>query len=78
MLAKRTSKNQLTLPKEVVNEFPGVEYYDVKVEDRKIVLTPVKIIPEKGNLEEIREKIEKLGIRENDVIDAIKWARKKA
>ncbi|MBP1732475.1 MAG: hypothetical protein H6Q55_2904 [Deltaproteobacteria bacterium] len=26
MLAKKTSKNQLTLPKEIVKEFPGVDY----------------------------------------------------
>ena len=32
MLAKKTSKNQLTLPKEVADKFPGTDYFDVRVE----------------------------------------------
>ncbi len=30
MLAKITSKNQLTLPKAIVKEFPGTDYFDVQ------------------------------------------------
>jgi hypothetical protein len=30
MLAKLTSKNQLTVPKAVVREFPGAEYFEVE------------------------------------------------
>jgi len=77
MLAKKTSKNQLTLPKEIVKSFPGVEYFDVTVKDRKIVLSPVRITPADMTLEEIRDKMEKLGISERDVTDAVKWARKR-
>jgi len=77
MLAKKTSKNQLTLPKEIVKEFPDSEYFDVSVKERKIVLTPVKITPADMTLEGIREKMAKLGIVEDDVEKAIKWARKK-
>jgi len=77
MLAKKTSKNQLTLPKEVVNAFPGIDYFDVTVKDRKIVLLPVKITPADISLESIRGKMKKLGITEKDVTDAIKWARKR-
>ncbi len=29
MLAKLTSKNQLTLPKAVISGFPNAEYFDV-------------------------------------------------
>jgi hypothetical protein len=77
MLAKKTSKNQLTLPKEIVRAFPDTEYFDVSVKDRKIVLMPVKITPADMTLEGIREKMEKLGITEGDVAEAVKWARKK-
>ena len=42
MLAKKTSKNQLTLPKEIVKDFPNVEYFDVAVNKSRIVLTPLK------------------------------------
>jgi len=77
MLAKKTSKNQLTLPKEIVKEFPDTDYFDVTVEERKIILMPVKITPVDMTLEGIREKLNKLGITESDVAEAIKWARKK-
>ncbi len=77
MLAKKTSKNQLTLPKEIVKAFPDINYFDVTVKDKKIVLMPVKITPVDITLEGIRKKIEKLGITEKDVSDAIKWARKR-
>ena len=77
MLAKKTSKNQLTLPKEIVKSFPDIEYFDVTVEDRKIVLKPVKIIPADEALERVKDKIEKLRITEKDVSEAVKWARAK-
>jgi hypothetical protein len=77
MLAKKTSKNQLTLPKEIVKEFPGTEYFDVSVSDRKIVLVPLKITPVDKTPESIRKKLEKLGVTETDVADAVRWARKR-
>ena len=77
MLAKKTSKNQLTLPKEIVKAFSDVNYFDVTVKDKKIVLIPVKITPMDITLEGVRSKIEKLGIAEKDVSDAVKWARKR-
>jgi hypothetical protein len=77
MLAKKTSKNQLTLPKEIVREFPDTEYFDVTVQERKIVLMPVKIAPADITLRGVREKLEKLGITKSDVTEAVKWARKK-
>ncbi|MBK5274425.1 MAG: AbrB/MazE/SpoVT family DNA-binding domain-containing protein [Desulfuromonadales bacterium] len=76
MLAKKTSKNQLTLPKEIVGNFPGIDLFDAVVEDNRIVLTPVKVTPLNASLEGIREKIRKLGIDENDVTEAVKWARR--
>jgi len=78
MLAKKTSKNQLTLPKGIVKEFPDIDYFDVQVKNRKIVLTPVRVTPETDTLEGIRGKMEKLGITEKDVYEAIKWVRRKA
>jgi len=80
MLAKRTWKNQLTLPKEVIKHFDDIDYFDVSVQNRKIVLTPVKIMPaeeSESGLEGIREKMQKLGIVEDDVAEAVAWARRK-
>jgi hypothetical protein len=75
MLAKKTSKNQLTLPKEIVKAFPDVEYFEINVQDGKILLTPVKITPA-STLQQVKDKIEKLGLTEKDIDDAIKWARR--
>lgn len=77
MLAKKTSKNQLTLPKEIVKSFPDAEYFDVSVKDRKIILMPVRMAPIGSELDRIREKLKKLGITEKDVEGAVAWARKK-
>lgn len=77
MLAKRTSKNQLTLPKEVVKDFPDIEYFDVAVKENRIVLTPVKITPVYGSLDAVRGKMKALGVTEGDVAKAVAWARKR-
>lgn len=72
MLAKLTSKNQLTLPKAVVNAVGRFEYFEVAVEQGRIVLTPVRPDAARG----VREKLESMGVTEGDVEAAIEWARK--
>jgi len=75
MLAKKTSKNQITLPKEIVKAFPDAKYFDVSIRDNTIRLMPVKITPIQSSLESVREKIKKLGLTEKNVGKAIQWAR---
>ncbi len=43
VLAKLTTKNQLTLPKKVTAAVHPTEYFDVTVEHGRIMLTPVRI-----------------------------------
>lgn len=74
MLAKRTSKNQVTLPKVIVQTTGEADYYDVTVQDGKIVLTPVRL----HQAEAVRAKLGELGITEGDVSAAIAWARQRA
>jgi len=71
MLAKRTSKNQITLPKAIVTATGEVDYYEVDVEDGRIILTPARL--QKANA--VRAKLQGIGIEESDVGDAIQWAR---
>jgi antitoxin component of MazEF toxin-antitoxin module len=73
MLAKMTSKNQITLPKSVISQLPAAEYFDVEVEGGRIVLTPVRV----QKADAVREKLAQLGIDEKDVEDAVSWARGK-
>jgi bifunctional DNA-binding transcriptional regulator/antitoxin component of YhaV-PrlF toxin-antitoxin module len=76
MLAKKTSKNQITIPKKIAESFPDVEYFDIRVEGDKILLTPAKILPAGPTLERVREKMRQLGITGNDVSEALRWARR--
>ena len=73
MLAKKTSKNQITLPKAVVNRFPDVDYFDVTEEDGRIVLAPMR----PSRADEVRSRLVRLGVTSDDVIDAVKWARRR-
>ena len=73
MLAKLTSKNQLTLPKAVVSAFPGAEYFDVANENGRIVLTPVRLI----RADAVRSKLADLDLSEADVAEAVEWARRR-
>ena len=71
MLAKKTSKNQLTLPKAVVANHPDVDYFDVRDEDGRIVLVPLR----PSRADEVRDKLAQLGLSEQDVDAAVTWAR---
>ncbi len=71
MLAKITSKNQLTLPKSITESLGPVEYFDVAANDGRIVLTPVRI--QRGDA--VRAKLAALSLSDADVNDAIVWAR---
>ncbi len=75
MLAKRTYKNQITIPKEVIDQVGDVEYFDVFLRDNEIVLKPVEIHNRGERLSRIREKIKALGITEGDMDNSIRWAR---
>ena len=71
MLAKLTSKNQLTLPKAVVSAIGGIEYLDVTEENGRIVLTPVRM----NRADAVRAKLAELGVMETDMADAVAWSR---
>ena len=71
MLAKITSKNQLTLPKSVTQAVGPAEYFDVQTRDGQIVLAPVRI--QRGDA--VRAKLAELNLTEADIGDAVTWAR---
>lgn len=78
MLCKITRKNQVTLPKKILERFGKVTYFDAESDENRIILTAVAITPiKKLNLSDIQNKIYSLGISEKDIEAAVKWARKK-
>jgi hypothetical protein len=74
MLAKITAKNQLTLPKSVTSAVGPAEYFEVEARNGQIVLTPVRI--QRGDA--VRAKLAELGLQDQDIDDAVAWARKQA
>ena len=71
MLAKITSKNQLTLPKSVTQAVGATEYFDVEARAGQIILTPVRI--QRGDA--VRAKLAELDLTDADIAGAVAWAR---
>ena len=75
MLAKLTSKNQITIPKKIMDQLPEVKYFDLELRGGIIRMKPLTVYD--TDLDRIRSKIKKLGLKENTVREAIRWARSK-
>lgn len=75
MLAKKTSKNQLTLPKKILKEIPQTDYFDVSLREGVVLLRPVTVAEPGTRLATVRQKIRDLGIESKDIDRAIQWAR---
>lgn len=77
MLAKKTTKNQVTLPKAVVEALPDTDYFDVSVVEGAVVLKPVVVTIPGERLQAVRAKVKALGLTEQDIRDAVRWARRR-
>ena len=75
MLAKLTSKNQITIPKKIIEQLPDVEYFDVEIRDGVVLLKPLKVYG--TDLGQIRSKLKSMGLNADSVKEAVRWARKK-
>lgn len=71
MIAKVTGAAQLTLPAQILKEMGQPDYFSVSVEEGRLVLTPAQ----PKDAEDVREYLQGLGITEQDVVDAIQYAR---
>ena len=67
-----TSNHQLTLPENVISDFPDTRYFDVISEDGRIVLAPVRIT----RADAVRTKMAELGLSDADVAAVVAWARR--
>jgi len=74
MLAKVTAKNQITLPKSVTAAVGATEYFEVEARNGQIILTPVRV----HRADAVRAKLAALNLTEEDIADAVAWARKPA
>lgn len=71
MLAKLTSKNQLTLPKAAVEAAGTPDYFEIEVSAGRLLLTPVRL--QRSNA--VRGKLAEMGLDDNDLAAAVSWAR---
>jgi hypothetical protein len=56
MLAKKTSKNQITLPKAITRQLPQVDYFDVSIREGEVILKPVAVSALGERLRAVRAK----------------------
>jgi len=73
MLAKLTSKNQITIPKAILSQIQETTHFDVTLRDGTIILKPVSVSG--VDLDEVRQKMKSLGLDEGSVAEAVRWAR---
>jgi hypothetical protein len=73
MFAKVTTKNQLTLPKRMLDAVGRPTYFQVELDGGRLVLTPARI----GSADAVRQKLQALGLSEADIHDAVDWARQR-
>ncbi|MET0209407.1 MAG: AbrB/MazE/SpoVT family DNA-binding domain-containing protein [Burkholderiaceae bacterium] len=70
MLAKLTSKNQLTLPKSVTDRLGPVQYFEVQLQAGQVLLTPVRI--QRGDA--VRAKLAELDLGDAVMEAALSFA----
>ena len=74
MIAKTTSKNQLTLPKAATAVVGSTENSDVETNSSEMEVTTVQI--RRGDV--VRAKLADLDLSDKDIADAVTWSRKPA
>ena len=67
MHAKRTTRNRITLPKAIVDAFPGVSHFDVTEENGRIVLAPMA----RSGANAVHDKLDRFDTTEQDIPDAV-------
>jgi len=73
--AKITSKNQIAIPKKIMDQIPDTRCFEVDFIDGAVVLKPLRTYS--TSLEAIRSKIKALDLKLDCVREPIKWARSK-
>jgi len=74
VLIKINAKNQITLPKSLMQALGAAEYFDVQARDGQLILTPVRLV----TADAVRAKLAELGISATDTAAAVDWARTQA
>ena len=76
MLIKKTAKNQVTLPKALLDQLAPTDHFDAEVAGDALVLRPVKVV-QLVDINLVRARLKRAGIRPGEVERAVRWAREK-
>lgn len=71
MRARLTAGNRLTLPRAALAAVGPADYFDVTVENGRLVLAPVPA----NRADAVRAKVDGSGLSEADVANAVGWAQ---
>ena len=76
MITRLTDEDQLNIPESVIANLPDTELFEVTCDDGRISLAPISEDTIIERADKVRRKVEERGITEQDIADAVKWARK--
>lgn len=71
MVTRLVDKREVQLPDIVLRDFKNVEFFEITSDGVRIVLTPVSA----SRVDLLRQKLDQLDLSEQDIEDAIRWAR---
>lgn len=66
MLAKKTSKNQVTLPQKVLQDIPETDYFDITAQSGVLILRPATLDDPGSRLAVVRQNRNDPGIVPKD------------
>ncbi|KPJ91816.1 MAG: hypothetical protein AMJ55_10890 [Gammaproteobacteria bacterium SG8_15] len=72
MIVKKTLQNQVTLPSTMAKKYSHIEYFHIREDEGRIILVPLN----HKNIDDIRSKLAELCLTEEDINEAVDWARK--
>ncbi len=71
MVTRLVDKREVQLPDVVLRDFKNVEFFEITSDGVRIVLTPVSA----SRADLLRQKLDQLDLSEQDIEDAVRWAR---
>ena len=58
-----------------MEKFPGTQYFEIEATGEALMLKPLRLSD--ASLDQIRAKIDRLGLKPTSIREAVKWARKR-
>jgi hypothetical protein len=77
MFTKKTSRNQVTIPKSLIERLPPTDYFEAEVVGGTLVLRPVIVVP-MIEIDRVRARLRRSRVGPDTVRRAVQWSRRKA